>query len=146
MYSGARRLAEMLEFDFSYPVVFKKNREALAYPEIQIISAIVVAAKLCYPFDNIERLPYSGSDPTSMKMDWSKWRDIMIPGPSKRLRKGEELKITDKDVLTMSEAKMDDYLDWYQRTWIDDRDPKCMLLHPFLGFNLLTIHSVEANT
>ncbi|CAG8960949.1 hypothetical protein HYFRA_00002487 [Hymenoscyphus fraxineus] len=124
IYSGARRLSEMLEFDFSYPVSFTKNREASAYPELQIISAIVVATKLCYPFDDIARLPYSGSDPTAMKLDWTTWSEIMIQGPSKRLRRGEELKVTDKDVLKMSDGKIDDYLDWYQRTWIDDRDPK----------------------
>lgn len=42
------------------------------------------------------------------------------------LKQGDEIKVTDADVLDMSEKKMDDYLDWYQRTWIDDRDAKSM--------------------
>ena len=119
----------LLEFDFSYPILHKKAYESLAYPEIQIISIIVVVTKLCYPFDNIERLPQSEYDPTSLKINWGKWSDIMIPRPSKKLREGEELKVTDQDVLKMSDGKLDDYLDWYQRTWIDDREPKSMFCY-----------------
>ena len=52
--------------------------------------------------------------------------------PSEGLKQGDEIKVTDADVLGMSEKKIDDYLDWYQRTWIDDRDPKsmCSLISP----------------
>jgi len=41
-------------------------------------------------------------------------------------RRGEEVMVTDADVLEMDGKKMDDYLDWYQRTWIDDRPDKSM--------------------
>jgi RNA polymerase I-specific transcription initiation factor RRN7 len=44
--------------------------------------------------------------------------------PVKGLRRGDEIKVTDEDVLGMSARKIDDYLYWYQRTWMDDRDPK----------------------
>jgi RNA polymerase I-specific transcription initiation factor RRN7 len=44
--------------------------------------------------------------------------------PIKGLRRGDEIKVTDEDVLSMGPRKIDDYLDWYQRTWMDDRDPK----------------------
>jgi len=43
---------------------------------------------------------------------------------SEGLKRGDEIKLTDVDVFDMSAKKMDDYLDWYQRTWIDDRDAK----------------------
>lgn len=52
----------------------------------------------------------------------------MAEAPTKGLKRGEEIKITDADVMKMSGKQMDDYLDWYQRTWIDDRNPKSMSL------------------
>jgi RNA polymerase I-specific transcription initiation factor RRN7 len=48
----------------------------------------------------------------------------MAEAPSKGLKRGEEIRITDSDVMNMSGKQMDDYLDWYQQTWVDDRDPK----------------------
>ena len=48
----------------------------------------------------------------------------MAEAPTKGLNRGEEIKVTEADVMKMSGNKMDDYLDWYQRTWIDDRNPK----------------------
>ena len=52
----------------------------------------------------------------------------MAEAPTKGLKRGEEIKVTDADVMKMSGKQMDDYLDWYQRTWIDDRNPKSMFL------------------
>jgi len=50
----------------------------------------------------------------------------MSQAPAEGLKQGDEIKITDMDVLGMDEKKIDDYLDWYQRTWIDDRNAKSM--------------------
>lgn len=87
---------------------------------------IIVATKLSHPFDDIVRHPESDSDPTTVRIDWVKWCAIMTEKECEELRRGEEIKIIDSDVLSMSEKKLDDYLDWYQRTWIDDRNPKSM--------------------
>lgn len=88
---------------------------------------IVVATKLSHPFDNITRHPENESDPTTIKIDWEKWRQIMAEGKTDGLRRGEEIKIKDSDVIGMNEKEMDNYMDWYQRIWIDDRNPKSML-------------------
>jgi RNA polymerase I-specific transcription initiation factor RRN7 len=113
-----------LEVDFTYPILHKGSYGRLAYPEIQLMCIIVVATKLSQPFDVIVRHPESESDPTTLKIDWLKWREIMTEKESDELKRGEEIKITDASVISMSERKMDDYLDWYQRTWTDDRDSK----------------------
>jgi len=117
----------MLGLDFTYPILLKRNGGVLAYPEIQLMSLIVVATKLSHPFDDIVRYPESDSDPTTVKINWSKWQEIMSEEASDGFQRGEEIKVTDSDALEMSEKKMDDYLDWYQRTWIDDRNAKSKL-------------------
>ncbi|RDL33685.1 Ubiquitin-like protein [Venustampulla echinocandica] len=124
IYAATRRLATLLEFDFSYPILHQRAYTTVSYPEIQLICMIVVATKLCYPFDDIERSPQSHLDPTTSKIDWEKWRDTMIEKPAAGLKRGEEIMVTDTDVLGMNDKQMDDYMDWYQRTWMDDRNSK----------------------
>jgi len=53
------------------------------------------------------------------------------------LRRGEEMEVGDSDVMGMDERKTDDYLDWFQRMWLEDRDAKsvfaCYLHMSFMG-------------
>ncbi len=93
------------------------------------MSLIVIATKLSHPFDDINRVPQSEIDPTTVKVDWVRWRKITAEAPIKGLRRGKEIKVADADVMTMSGNQMDDYLDWYQRTWLDDRSPKSEFLN-----------------
>ena len=120
----------MLQIDFSYQYLQKPAFRDLAYPEVQLISLIVVATKLSQPFDDMVRLPINESDPTVVKMDWAGWRQVMSGRNQEGLKRGEESKVTDTDVLSMNKKELDDYLDWYQRAWIDDRDPKSMSTDP----------------
>lgn len=124
IYPAVRRLATLLKLDFKFPMSDKRTYRVSAYPEIQLISLIVIATKLSHPFDDIERSPQSEDDPTTVKLDWERWREIMAETPTKGLKRGTEIKVTDTDVMKMSGKQMDDYLNWYQRTWIDDRNPK----------------------
>jgi RNA polymerase I-specific transcription initiation factor RRN7 len=127
IYAAARRLGKILYYEYSFPD--KLCRHGItAYPEVQILSLIVIATKLCHPFDDIVRVPESLTDSSAIRIDWDGWRDIMREKPVKGFRKGEQVEVTDADVFQMSEKKLDEYLDWYQRTWIDDRDPKCELV------------------
>ena len=109
------------------------------------MSLIVIATKLSQPFDDIFRYPKSDADPSSVQIDWTKWVQIMAEPHSHGLRRGEAIHITDADVLGMSEKAMDDYLDWHQRNWIDDRNAKSMRL-TFLWYTVLTVCSFSANT
>ncbi|KAF4637295.1 hypothetical protein G7Y89_g796 [Cudoniella acicularis] len=124
IYPAVQRISKILDLDLSYPVPYQRTSKILLYPEVLIMCMIVIAVKLSHPFDDICRSPENDSDPTNLKIDWVKWRQVMIERPSRRLERGEEIEVTDADVLGMSGGQMDDYLDWYQRTWTDDREPK----------------------
>jgi RNA polymerase I-specific transcription initiation factor RRN7 len=131
IYPGVRRLASLLGFDFAYPTKYKRSLRALAYPECQIICLIVIVTKLCHPFDKLERTPFSEDDPTTVKIDWQKWKGVMVPDDFKHLKAGDEIKTIDTNVLDMNDGNIDAYLDWYQRAWIDDRDSKSNTLFNF---------------
>lgn len=126
IYPAAIRLAKLLDIDFCWPVTTKKLQGVSAYPELQLMCLIIIATKLSNPFDDIDRFPEDDSDPSIVRIDWSKWVRTMEERPSRGLKRGDEIKVSDTDVWSMNAKKMDDYLDWYQRTWIDDRDPKSM--------------------
>lgn len=118
-----KRLAELLRFEFRYPIA-KRRYRVLDYPELQLICLIVVATKLSQPFDNIFRLPEDELDPTTVKINWRKWGEIMTEKSSDGISPGKEVEVTGADILTMDGKSLDDYLNWYQKTWIDDKKPK----------------------
>lgn len=95
---------------------------------------IVIATKLSQPFDDIVRYPETQSDPTTVRIDWAKWREIMSEKESDGLKRGEEIKITDADIIGMSDKGLDGYLDWYQRTWTTDSDHKSKSCNFPLGY------------
>lgn len=121
----------MLDLDFVYPCSRKGGHRKIEYAEIRLMSLIVIATKLSQPFDSINRYTESESDPNTVQINWSKWAQTIVEPPSDGLKRGQEIHVTDADVFGMSEKQIDDYLDFYQRTWSDDRDPKSMYFHLF---------------
>ncbi|KAF7900230.1 uncharacterized protein EAF01_007532 [Botrytis porri] len=124
IYMAVNHLAEILEYNFSYPIHNKRLHGTTGYPEYQLTSLIVIATKLSQPFDDIHRHPESNLDATAAKINWTKWQSIMFDNPTEGLKRGDEIKITDADVFKMTGEQMDDWMSWYHKTWIDDRDQK----------------------
>ncbi|KAI0597446.1 hypothetical protein F4775DRAFT_593364 [Biscogniauxia sp. FL1348] len=138
-YLAAKCIAEILETDYSYPIGGKRVR-AMDNPEVLLVTLVVVSAKLLYSPDGVERLPRNHQDPRKIKIDWVKWQEAMRregEGGQKgsHLIRGEEYKVTPNDVLTMDETKLDDFMDWFEKMWIGDGDPRTAerIREPFLG-------------
>ncbi|KAF7886842.1 uncharacterized protein EAF02_003489 [Botrytis sinoallii] len=124
IYMAVNHLAEILEYNFSYPIHNKRLHGTTGYPEYQLTSLIVIATKLSQPFDDIHRHPESNLDATAARINWTKWQSIMLDNTTEGLKRGDEIKITDADVFKMTGEQMDDWMNWYHKTWIDDRDQK----------------------
>lgn len=114
----------LLDLHFSYSNLPQNPHGVTPYPEVQLVSLLVIATKLAYPFDNIERVPESYSDPSAVKVDWSRWLKVTARAPVNGLARGTEIHVTDSEVWAMTGKELDDYLDWYQGIWLDDREPK----------------------
>lgn len=117
----------MLNIGFSYPVLRQSPRD-IQDPEVQLVTLIVVATKLSQPFDTIERKPTSESDASAVKIDWDEWQEIMQIPAAEGLERGKEIEVNDSTVMGMDGKEIDDYLDWFQRMWLDDRESKGKLL------------------
>ncbi|KAI0828442.1 hypothetical protein F5Y06DRAFT_283211 [Hypoxylon sp. FL0890] len=125
VYLAVKCITDILKADYTYPTGGKRIR-TMDNPEVLLISLVVVSAKLLYPLDGIERPPRSHEDPRSLRVDWAKWRQAMQDDTieTSSLQRGEEYKVTPEDVLTMDKVKLDDFMDWFEKMWIGDGDPK----------------------
>lgn len=90
---------------------------------------IIIATKLCQPFDGIKRIPEHDINPSALVIDWREWNKIMEEPDIGVSRKGEAMGLKDTDVMTMSGQNLDDYMDWFQRTWLEDKEAKSTYVH-----------------
>ena len=62
-----------------------------------------------------------------LTINWDIWHDAQKDHDAGTdadggLARDMAINMTEQDVFTMSAPRMDDYLDWYEKTWIDDED------------------------
>ena len=81
--------------------------------------------KVYHPFDSFARHVGSLSDPAALKLDWETWVDahnsknVRATGET-HLERGSEINVTEKDVMNMTGEQLDDYMDWYEHTFVDE--------------------------
>ncbi|KAI1083624.1 hypothetical protein F5B20DRAFT_595573 [Whalleya microplaca] len=137
VYLTVNCIAEILGTDYSYPTGGRRIRK-VDNPEVLLITLVIVATKLLYPLDGVERPPRSHQDPRTATVDWTRWQKAMKQKTASELpnlRPGEEYKVSSEDVLTMDKTKLDDFMDWFEKMWIGDGDPKTneRIREPFEG-------------
>lgn len=123
-------MAEVMKADFTYPHEGKRIR-SMQNPEVLLITLVVVAAKLLYSLDGVERAPRSDRDFRCLKPDWAAWREAIEDKARRKstthLEQGQEYKVTPNDALTMDNTKLDDYMDWFEKMWTGgDTEPGSM--------------------
>lgn len=92
-------------------------------PETQLVTLIVIATKLFFPFDEIRRHPESANEPTTQVIDWTVWEQAQRHFENREaaaghLEKGKEILTGESDVLGMTTTQMDEYMDWYENSWL----------------------------
>ena len=121
-------MSNILTFNFTFTLASDSRirRNATSHPEAQLMALVVFATKLGYPFDSdvVKRHPRSLSEPAALRFDWKKWVELRKQGSSLAERgsklpllEGQESNITDADIFKMSNEQLDQYMDWYQRTY-----------------------------
>lgn len=95
------------------------------------MALLVIVVKLHHPFDNVVRYATSLTEPGVMTIDWDAWcehqkefDDRITSGGE--IGRGNEMKVVERDVLSMTGDQMDEYLDWFERTWVkeENQEPK----------------------
>ena len=86
---------------------------------------LLIAVKLYHPFDGFIRHVRSLADPAALTIDWKSWVDgqssynIHATGET-HLERGTEISVSEKDVMSMTGEQLDEYMDWYERTFVDE--------------------------
>jgi RNA polymerase I-specific transcription initiation factor RRN7 len=128
IYPAVKKMSNILNFNFTFTLASDSRirRNATSHPEAQLMALVVFATKLGYPFDSdvVKRHPRSLSEPAALHFDWKKWVELRKQGSSLAERgsklpllEGQESNITDADIFKMSDEQLDQYMDWYQRTY-----------------------------
>ncbi|RDW93519.1 uncharacterized protein DSM5745_00841 [Aspergillus mulundensis] len=127
IYPVTKRLQELLAFTFEWRTEsdsYRRKRKALEKPEHQLVTLIVIATKLLFPFDDVQRHPMSTQEPTVQTIDWEAWADVQNhfdrrDSSAGRIGKGKEILVKEGDVFTMTPDQLDEYMDWYESSWLD---------------------------
>ena len=127
IFPAVQKLAQATQTNFHYSVPKeKRRRQGSSFPELHLMSLLVIAVKLLYPFDDVHRHPRSNHEPAAQKIDWRSWkqrRQKSVRHSSEAgLARGSEIDVCDRDVFKMSQQELDSYMDWYQKTWV--REPR----------------------
>ncbi|KAK7734956.1 hypothetical protein SLS53_007733 [Cytospora paraplurivora] len=117
VYVHVRAMTRLLHAEFAFNMR-RKRFKLLDHPDILLIACVVFSTKLLYPFDGEVRPPVSYRDPSSIRVDWDRWRELMRDDCFEGLERREINKLQPDDAWTMSDRKIDDYLDWYEETQI----------------------------
>lgn len=124
LYPAVKRLRDLLGFTFEFPTKVIGKRKPLHLPEVQLVTLILISTKLLFPFDDIERYPVSAKDPTTQVIDWKTWAQAQRQFDNRetsagRIGRGNEITINEQDVFSLTPAQLDEYMDWYEKSWLD---------------------------
>ncbi|KAL4929450.1 TFIIB-type zinc finger domain-containing protein [Aspergillus undulatus] len=125
IYPVTKRLQTLVGFTFEYPTKIVGKRKPLDKPELQLATLVVIATKLLFPFDDVQRHPLSSQEPTVQAMNWEAWAEVQNhfdrrDATAGRIGKGKEILVKEGDVLTMTPDQLDEYMDWYESSWLEN--------------------------
>ncbi|KAF2821144.1 hypothetical protein CC86DRAFT_470897 [Ophiobolus disseminans] len=128
LYDATLRLADLLGYNFAFQYDGRKTLGLRHLPEAQLIGCFVLCTKLFYPFDKIRRSPKSSSEPAVTVVDWNKWCKHMHAAKKKQQNSTSEftpeelIKVQEDDILELKPVQLDEYMDFYTETFLDDAE------------------------
>lgn len=128
IYDATVRLADLLGYDFAQHRNGKQRSGIRHLPEAQLAGCLIVCLKLLYPLDGKERFPRLSSDPSATGLDWDSWcKHISVDKTAESAGEcgyttEQLIKTQEKDVFSMSPDQLDQYLDFYTDTFLDEAE------------------------
>ena len=131
IFEATLKLANILGSTWDFPTE-QRRAELQGHPELKLISLLIIAVKLSYPFDGVPRVPLSEEDSACACVDWKVWNDLQkdlprSPAGHSGSRDGagrSHWDTTPRDIVTLDDEHLDEYLDWFQNTWLNFEAPQ----------------------
>jgi RNA polymerase I-specific transcription initiation factor RRN7 len=128
VYDTVKTLQQLVDFGFTYPSMpeSQKRSDSLKLPEVQLVVLLIISTKLIFPFDDdVKRYAASYSEPATQTMDWSRWAynqnwfEHLSMVQDDKLDKETLIRVNDHDIFKMEPDQLDQYMDWYESSWLD---------------------------
>lgn len=124
IYQAVKNLQKLVGFPFAFPTVATWKKKLSRYPDVQLVTLIVISTKLFFPFDKIRRYPEYANEPSTQAIDWKAWDQARRHFNDREtsaghIGRGKEVRTTEKDVFDMTPMQLDEYMDWYESSWLD---------------------------
>ncbi|UNI22061.1 hypothetical protein JDV02_010872 [Purpureocillium takamizusanense] len=108
----AKRLAVLLDSHFTFPTGSHRIRH-IHHPEIHITALLIVATKLCFPFEQRRSSFLPPGETPLPKFDWERWKGGQTATTSepddRNIRFGTA---TEKEVMNMTDEELDEYFSY----------------------------------
>ncbi|KAF3041939.1 Pol I core factor CF [Didymella heteroderae] len=128
VYDYTLRLCRLLGYNFVLHQDGNKRLGVRHLPEAQLAGCLIICVRLLYPFDGEKRHPRLASEPTSAVMNWASWWEqiqaarAQSEGGNGRFTIEKLTKLEEKDAFEMAPEQLDQYLDFYADTFLDDAE------------------------
>ncbi|KAM5438832.1 hypothetical protein McanMca71_000656 [Microsporum canis] len=129
VFSAVKQLMKSVEFTYTFPKEVKGKFRRIYLPEVQLMSLVIVATKLLFPFDDIKRYPRAPNEPAVQVIDWDRWAEAQSTFDSRGISQGfltntAAMQATEKDAMEMTQQQLDEYMDWYDKLWLAGKETK----------------------
>jgi RNA polymerase I-specific transcription initiation factor RRN7 len=135
IYTATKTLSEYLCQSFAWAHMTKIARSSL-WPESRLMAIVIMATKLGFGLDGVQRTPKSSDEPAATPLSWPAWEKFLKDGDMERSG-ALEIDVTEADVFQMDGEDLDRYMDWYEKTWCPKEEwenrSKCTFPHPESG-------------
>ncbi|KAM5438556.1 hypothetical protein MferCBS31731_004847 [Microsporum ferrugineum] len=123
------KLMKSVEFTYTFPKEVKGKFRRIYLPEVQLMSLVIVATRLLFPFDDIKRYPRAPNEPAVQVMDWDRWAEAQSTFDNRGISQGfltntAAMQATEKDAMEMTQQQLDEYMDWYDKLWLAGKETK----------------------
>ncbi|CAB58161.1 RNA polymerase I general transcription initiation factor subunit Rrn7 [Schizosaccharomyces pombe] len=96
--------------------------EKLSDAEVMLLATILVAANVCYGFDDAQTRNSKYKDSMfTVKTNWNMWLSQVQKINEKEKDKFYE--IDEQSILTLNNSEMDKYFQWYEKEFVEENNP-----------------------
>lgn len=148
VFPAVNRLSKLLGYTYDFPRSQNGRVKSNDFPEVRLVALLVVVTKLFYPFDDIKRYPVSLKDPQAQLIDWNEWVSLQRKFDDRekeggKLGRGNEFNVKETDVFQMTPEQLDEYMDWYEKSWVDTKGTSTTSVS-IINVNSYTLNRVKS--
>ncbi|EEB07712.1 RNA polymerase I upstream activation factor complex subunit Rrn7 [Schizosaccharomyces japonicus yFS275] len=90
-------------------------------PEVLLMACLIIILNMCYGLSYSQGKPNSNMDASIVLPNWDRWLRSHQTKKTPALEESSDF--VERDILKMDAKDLDNYLDWFENTWVVDENP-----------------------